>query len=118
MEIMGIGSVAAITVICYLVGRTVKQTPLDNKWIPSIVGFLGMILGIVGWKVVADYPANDILTALAVGVVSGLASTGADQVVKQFASAEEKPVIKIPAYEKWDENGDPVSKEGDKNDLS
>lgn len=84
MEIMGIGSVAAITVICYLVGFTVKQTPLDNKWIPSIVGFLGMILGIVGWKVVADYPANDILTALAVGVVSGLAATGIDQLFKQF----------------------------------
>lgn len=84
MEIMGIGSVAAITVICYLVGFTVKQTTLDNKWIPSIVGFLGMILGIVGWKVVADYPANDILTALAVGVVSGLAATGIDQLFKQF----------------------------------
>lgn len=84
MEIMGIGSVAAITVICYLVGFTVKQTKLDNKWIPSIVGFLGMILGIVGWKVVADYPANDILTALAVGVVSGLAATGIDQLFKQF----------------------------------
>ena len=26
MEIMGIGSVAAITVICYLVGMTVRQT--------------------------------------------------------------------------------------------
>lgn len=40
MKIMGIGSVAAITVICYLVGMTVRQTPLDNKWIPSIVGGL------------------------------------------------------------------------------
>lgn len=108
MEIMGIGSVAAITVICYLVGMTIRQTPLDNKWIPSIVGALGMILGVVGWKVIPDYPASDLLTALAVGIVSGLASTGVNQVVKQLASEEEKPVIKIPAYEKWDENGDPV----------
>ena len=84
MEIMGIGSVAAITVICYLVGMTVRQTALDNKWIPSIVGGLGMILGVVGWKVIPDYPASDILTALAVGVVSGLASTGIDQLFKQF----------------------------------
>lgn len=84
MEIMGIGSVAAITVICYFVGMTVRQTPLDNKWIPSIVGGLGMILGVVGWKVVPDYPAGDILSALAVGVVSGLASTGIDQLFKQF----------------------------------
>lgn len=84
MEIMGIGSVAAITIVCYLVGMTIKQTPLDNKWIPSIVGFLGMILGVIGWKVVQDYPANDILTALAVGIVSGLAATGVDQLYHQL----------------------------------
>lgn len=109
MEIMGIGSVAAITVICYLVGMTVRQTPLDNKWIPSIVGFLGMILGVVGWKVIADYPAGDILTALAVGVVSGLAATGIDQLYHQL-NPREHITVKIPAYEKWDENGDPISK--------
>lgn len=111
MEIMGIGSVAAITVICYLVGMTVRQTPMDNKWIPSIVGGLGMILGMVGWKVIPDYPASDILTALAVGVVSGLASTGLDQVYHQL-NPREHVVAKIPAYEKWDENGDPVKEDG------
>lgn len=114
MEIVGIGSVAAITVICYLVGMTVRKTPLDNKWIPSIVGGLGLLLGIVGWLTITDYPANNILDAIAVGIVSGLASTGANQVVKQLASAEEKPVIKIPAYNEWDANGDHVSKEGDR----
>lgn len=109
MEIMGIGSVAAITVICYLVGMTVRQTQLDNKWIPSIVGFLGMILGVVGWKVIPDYPASDILTALAVGVVSGLATTGIDQLYHQL-NPREHITVKIPANEKWDENGDPISK--------
>ena len=108
MEIIGIGSVAAITVICYLVGMTVRQTPLDNKWIPSIVGGLGMILGVVGWKVIPDYPASDILTALAVGVVSGLAATGIDQLYHQL-NPRGHVVVKIPAYEKWDENGDPIS---------
>lgn len=109
MEIVGIGSVATITVICYLLGMTIRQTPLDNKWIPSIVGFLGMILGVVGWKVIPDYPASDILTALAVGVVSGLASTGIDQLYHQL-NPREHITVKIPAYEKWDENGDPISK--------
>lgn len=98
MEIMGIGSVAAITVICYLVGMTVRQTPLDNKWIPSIVGVCGLILGFVGWKVIADFPASDWLTALAVGVVSGLASTGANQVFKQF-NPSDKGRITFPNNE-------------------
>ncbi len=110
MEIMGIGSVAAITVICYLVGMTVRQTPLDNKWIPSIVGFLGLILGVVGWKVIPDYPASDILTALAVGVVSGLASTGIDQLYHQL-NPREHNVATVKAYEHYDENGDPISDE-------
>lgn len=110
MEIMGIGSVAAITVICYLVGMTVRQTPLDNQWIPSIVGGLGMILGVVGWKVIADYPASDILTALAVGVVSGLASTGIDQLYHQL-NPREHNVATVRAHEHYDENGDPISAE-------
>ena len=34
----GIASVAAITVICYLVGLIVKASGLDNKYIPSHCG--------------------------------------------------------------------------------
>lgn len=84
MEIMGISSVAAITVICLLVGWIVKQSPLKDELIPAVVGVVGGILGVVGWKVMEEFPANDILTAIAVGIVSGLASTGANQLVKQL----------------------------------
>ena len=37
----GMAGVAAITVICYLVGWIVKVSGLDNKWIPVIVGVCG-----------------------------------------------------------------------------
>lgn len=40
-----IASVACITVICYLAATAVKQTPLANKWLPSICGALGGLLG-------------------------------------------------------------------------
>lgn len=110
MEIMGIGSVAAITIICYLIGMTIRQTPLDNKWIPSIVGGVGLILGGIGYLLIPDYPANDWLTALAVGIVSGLASTGIDQVYHQLNPRDTATVI-VPAYEHFDENGDPISEE-------
>ena len=79
-----IASVACITVICYLAATAVKQTPLANKWLPSICGALGGLLGVVAMYInVPDLPATDPLTALAVGIVSGLAATGADQVIKQ-----------------------------------
>ena len=87
----GIATVVAISVICYLVGMIVKATPLDNKWIPCIVGVVGIILGIVGMYVgIPDFPATDPITAAAVGAASGLASTGVNQVVKQLTKSNEE----------------------------
>ena len=42
----GIASVAAITVICYLIGQVVKASGVDNKWIPIACGVSGGLLGI------------------------------------------------------------------------
>lgn len=83
MDFLGIASVAAITVICFLAGEAVKLSPLDEKWIPVICGFLGGILGVVGMYVMPEFPADNVLTAIAVGIVSGLAATGAHQIYKQ-----------------------------------
>lgn len=84
MEIMGITSVAAITVICLLIGEGVKLSPLDNKWIPVVCGICGLLLGLAAMFIMPDYPATDYITAAAVGIVSGLAATGANQVAKQL----------------------------------
>ena len=82
---LGIAGVAAITVICYLIGEVVKVSPLDSKFIPVIVGVFGGILGVVAFLTgMPDFPAGDVLTAIAVGIVSGLAATGANQVIKQL----------------------------------
>mgnify|MGYP002796488993 FL=1 len=81
----GIASVAVISVICYLVGMIIKATGLDNKWIPCICGIAGAALGVVAWLIsVPDFPATDPLTAVAVGIVSGLAATGINQAVRQL----------------------------------
>ena len=80
----GIASVAAITVIVYIVGMLVKASPLAAKWIPVICGVVGGVLGIAGMFIMPEFPAQDVISAFAVGIVSGLASTGADQMVKQM----------------------------------
>ena len=84
ISIFGLAGVAAITVICYLIGQGVKASGLDNKWIPVIVGACGGVLGVAGMFLMADFPAGDVLTAAAVGIVSGLAATGVDQAGKQL----------------------------------
>ena len=83
----GVGAVVAITVITYLIGMGCKAwEKLDNKFIPVICGFVGAILGVVGMYTMPDFPAKDVINALAVGIVSGLASTGANQVKKQLTN--------------------------------
>lgn len=84
MEIMGLAGVTAITIICYLTGEVVKLLPLDNKWVPVICGIAGAALGYAAMFIMPDFPATDLITALAIGIVSGLAATGVNQVYKQL----------------------------------
>lgn len=80
----GIAGVAGITVICYLIGQIGKAIGLPNKWVPCIVGLAGAALGVAGLYLMPDFPATEPLTAVAVGIVSGLAATGAHQMGKQM----------------------------------
>ena len=81
----GIAGVAAITAIVYIMGLLFRVLPLDRKWIPSVCGLAGLLLGLLAYGIgMPDFPGEDILTAAAVGGVSGLAATGVDQAVKQL----------------------------------
>ena len=82
-------TIPAIIVISYLVGMACKAIDaVPDKLIPVIVGTSGAILGIVGLYTMKDFPADNILNALAIGIASGLASTGANQIVKQLKQGE------------------------------
>ena len=78
-------TVAGITVICFLIGMAVKASPLDDKFIPIIVGVCGGILGVTGLYTMAGFPAENVIDAVAVGIASGLAATGLHQIGKQLS---------------------------------
>lgn len=85
MNVLDVTQVVAIVVICYLIGMAVKAIPqIKDELIPVIVGVCGGILGVVGMFCMPDFPADDILNAIAIGIVSGLASTGVNQAYKQL----------------------------------
>lgn len=84
MAIPEFATVAGIVVICFLVGLYVKTSPLDDKWIPLIVGICGGCLGVVGMLTMTNFPADNYIDAVAVGIASGLAATGAHQIGKQL----------------------------------
>lgn len=84
-NIFGITTIPSIVIICYLLAQGIKATPLDNKYIPVICGVLGGILGVVAMLIVPNFPASDVLTATAIGIVSGLSATGIHQIYKQLS---------------------------------
>ena len=91
MDISSMTTVIAIVVICYLIGLAAKTIPaVKDNYIPVIVGAFGGILGGLGMYVIPDFPAQDILNAIAVGIVSGLSSTGINQVYKQLKDGTDK----------------------------
>lgn len=87
MEILGIAAIPTITVICYGVAEVIKATKLDSKWLPAICIVLGAALGVVALYVAPNItPATDVLTALAIGVVSGGFATSVHQTIKQITA--------------------------------
>lgn len=89
MDMTQIGTVVGITVICYIIGMACKAWErIPDKWIPVISGAAGAVLGVAGMYVIKDYPAQDVINAAAVGIASGLAATGANQIVKQVGKAQ------------------------------
>ena len=89
MENLGIASVAAITVICLLIGQAVKASAVDSKWIPIICGVCGLILGIAAMYIMPDFPATDYITAAAIGNVLIAASI--------FLNAKKLGALFLPA---------------------
>lgn len=84
MDITTLGSVIAITAICYVIGLGCKAAKkIPDEWIPVIMAVVGGVLGAVGMNIMPDFPAADYINAVAVGAVSGLAATGVNQVYKQ-----------------------------------
>jgi hypothetical protein len=77
-------AIPAITALCYIVAEAAKATAVDNKWLPVICGLCGAALGIAAMYVQPGFPATDAISAAAIGAVSGLAATGANQIFKQI----------------------------------
>ena len=79
-----------IVIICYLVGFTCKKIGNEalDKFIPSICGVLGAILGVVIFFTIPNFiPADNWAMAIAIGIVSGFSATGINQIYKQIKEA-------------------------------
>lgn len=84
MDLSNYVTVLPIVIICYLFGIGCKASKkVSDKTIPVIVGIVGGIIAVPAMFVMKSFPAEDIITAISVGIMSGLASTGVNQIYKQ-----------------------------------
>lgn len=78
MDILNAYVIPEVVALCLVLGFIIKQwiKDVDNKWIPTIVAAVGIVAAVVlnGFTV----------GAIVGGAVSGLASTGLHQMVKQW----------------------------------
>ena len=87
MELIGI---PAIVVISYMITETFKMV-INNKYLPVVAGISGGMLGVISFVLQIDImPETDIVSALAIGIISGLAATGSNQVLKQLKKEGKK----------------------------
>lgn len=86
---MEIVSIPVITILSYIVGEFVKLVVLRKKkrykYIPLIVGMVGGLIGLSMMYVSPELiSTKNPYSATAIGIVSGLASTGTNELVKQI----------------------------------
>ena len=78
MEILNAYVIPEVLALCLVLGFIVKKwiKDVDNKWIPTIVALVGAVTAVI---------LNGLTVgAIVGGAVSGLASTGLHQMVKQW----------------------------------
>lgn len=84
-------SVGSIAVMCLVIGQLCKLIPaLPTKAIPVIVAFFGGVLGFVGFALgIPQLATLTIFDAIATGIVSGIASSGAFSLYKNLTNQYE-----------------------------
>ena len=86
VDVLNLGEflIPSIVVVCGIFGFILKKwiKDVDNKWIPTFVCGVGIIVSVF------NYGAN--FKAILVGAVSGLASTGMHQLIKNFIEKGEQ----------------------------
>lgn len=86
----GITSIPVITIIVYALAEFMKHRKFfANKYIPDFCTLTGAIISLIAYFLNVPWlGANDILTAIAFGIASGLSAVGVNQIIKQTKKGE------------------------------
>ena len=80
--------IPTILVISYFVTEFFKLF-VKKKYLPVVSGLTGAILGVIAYFLTPNLIDNtNLLTSIAIGIISGLGATGSNQVIKQLKKGE------------------------------
>ena len=79
--------------VLYLIGVAIKKSNIKDKFIPLLLGTVGIILALIWVLASSDYHGNQVFTAVFTAITQGIlcagASVYANQLVKQITKKEE-----------------------------
>lgn len=83
---MNLMSAPAIMVVTYLIIEIFKLFSKNKeKYLPVTAGVIGGLISLMSYIFVPGFfIETDILTAIAIGIISGLGATGSNQLLKQI----------------------------------
>ena len=93
---MDFTSIPIIVVCCYIIGEIYKflfkKRQEAYKIIPTIMAVTGGILGLIIYYTAPEimFNVDNFWIALFVGIVSGVSSTGTNQIIKQLFRKDEQ----------------------------
>ncbi|MBZ5968834.1 holin [Leuconostoc gasicomitatum] len=71
-----------ITLFTWVSVQAIKQTKLDNRWLPLVSIVVGTLVGFVAASYIYS---TDIWLGAAFGFISGFAATGLNEVLNHYA---------------------------------
>ena len=84
-------AIPSISILCYMIAQGYKTfvPSYSYKHIPAICMAAGCLIAVVSYLLIPGYiPAENMITASAIGVVSGGAAVGVNQAIKQYKRAK------------------------------
>ncbi|CDX66635.1 holin [Leuconostoc citreum] len=71
-----------ITIITWVAVQAVKQTEINNKWLPLVSILIGTLVGFLAAMYIYS---TDVGLGAAFGFISGFAATGLNEVLNHYA---------------------------------
>lgn len=73
-----------VAVVLYFIGMALKRSKLKDNYIPLILGFIGVVAGVIYCGVVEGWNVANVVSGVFQGLLTAASSTYVNQVIKQL----------------------------------